>query len=86
MLKLYKSGSHCHELFIIWTSYFCLLIVYPSKPFEIEAVLNITYSASTLNEENNKIPIYFIEIAQERNSRPSEESGNESKKYTEVSR
>ena len=29
--------------------------------------------------------MYFVEITQEQNSRPSEESGNRSKKYTELS-
>ena len=38
-----------------------------------------------MNAENSKISMYFVEIKQEQNSRPSEESGNGSKKYTEVS-
>ena len=44
------------------------------------------YYASTLNAENSKKSMYFLEIKQEQNSRKSEEFGNGCKKYTELSR
>ena len=38
-----------------------------------------------MNVKNSKKSMYFLEIKQEQNSRPSEEFGNGCKKYTELS-
>ena len=62
----------------------------PINPLSVETIVQTFWESNCVRYfitlcEYSKISMYFLEIKQEQNSRPSEEFGNGSKKYTEVS-